>query len=295
MPSFVHRRINVSFSMGQGATGEAGLTNSKLTGLRVSCKVLVAGDGAQSTCSLQVYGMTLDMMNRLSVVGLQVTSQKKNTVLVEAGDDENGMNVVFQGTITHAWPDMQNQPQVVFRVEANAGKFMAVKPAEPTSFSGPTEVSLIAQQLADKMGLSFENNGVNKKLSDPYFFGSARSQMMALAKAARIAWIDENETKLAIWPFMGSRSGGALQISKTTGMVADPIGTPTGILVKVLYSRPLQFGSTVEVQSIITQANGTWAISRVDYSLESEMPHGEWFVTIDAYKASEGQQGPQMP
>ena len=289
--SFVHRRINVSFSMGQGATGAAGLTNWNITGKRVSAKIILPGQGVKGSCSLQVYGMTLSAMNALSKTGWQAAKVRENTVRVEAGDDENGMSTVFEGTITYAWPDMTNQPQVVFRVEAQTGQFDAVKPAEPTSFKGPTPFKTAAEAIAKKFSKPrmLQLGSITKMLDSPYFYGSALKQFESLAKQARVAWVDENEKILAAWPMNGARPGGGGNvISKETGMVADPIGTQTGILVKQLFTRGLTFGTTVMVKSIIDQANGSWAIRRLEYSLESEMPHGEWFVTIDAYKAGAG-------
>lgn len=284
---FTHKRINVSFSLGQGATGEAGLHNANLLGKRISAKIVQPGPGIAGSCSLQIYGMRLDDMNALSKTGWIGLSLKNNTVLVEAGDDENGMSEVFAGNIIYAWPDMTNMPQVVFRVEAQTGTFDGVRPAQPTSFKGPTPFATAAQAIAQKFSTprALELNGIQKMLDSPYFYGSALSQFKALAKSARVAWIDENQKTLAAWPMMQPRGGGNTIISKETGMVADPIGTPNGILVRQIFTKPLKYGTQVTVQCIIKPANGNWNITKLEYSLESEMPHGEWFVTITAYKS----------
>lgn len=260
------------------------MTNSKLTGHRISCKITQAGVGSKPTASIQIYGMTLSAMNDLARTGLQGQEQRRNTVLVEAGDDENGMSVVFTGTIQYAWPDMTNMPNVVFRVQATGSQFDYVKPAEPTSFKGPTPFDTVGKAIAQKAGRVFESTGINKIINDPYFYGSALSQFAELAKTARVAWHDDNEKTLAAWPMDQSRQGGSYEISKANGMVTDPIGTPTGILVKTLFKRSLPFGTKIDVKSIITQANGPWRIQRIEYSLESEMPHGEWFMTIEAQR-----------
>lgn len=289
--SFVHRRINVSFSMGAGATGQAGAANYRLVGKRISAKITMPGDAVMGTCSLQIYGMTLSEMNALAKTGWDALKTRQNSVTVDAGDDENGMSNVFHGQITYAWPDMTNQPQVVFRVEAQGGLLDAVKPAEPTSFKGATPFKTAAEAIVKKFASprTLELFDINKTLNSPYFYGSARQQFSYLAKQARVAWVDENEKTIAAWPVAGARGGGGGTISKYTGMVSDPIGTPSGILVKQLFSRPYKFGTTVTVQSIIDAANGAWSIRRLDYSLESEMPHGEWFVTIDGIKSGQGQ------
>lgn len=287
--SFSHKRINVYFSQGLGATGQAGNQTSSLLGKRISAKIVLPGLEVNGTCSLQIYGMRLEDMNSLSKATWIIAKKRPDTVLVEAGDDENGMNEVFKGTIGYAWPDMTNQPQVVFRVEAQTGLFDGVKPAEPTSFKGPTPFDTIGNTISKKFHIPRipEFNGIKKMIENPYYYGSPLSQFKALAKAARVAWIDENEKTLAAWPFDKPRAGGGSGVfSKDTGMVTDPIATPSGIIVKKLFTKPIKSGTQITVQSILTQANGPWNVRRVEYSLESEMPHGEWFVTIDGYRAT---------
>lgn len=274
--------------MGAGATGQAGATNYRALGKRISAKIVLPGSVNMGTASLQIYGMTLDEMNALAKTGWTALSVRKNYVTVEAGDEENGMSNIFQGQIAYAWPDMTNQPQVVFRVEAQGGMLDAVKPAEPTSFKGPTKFETAAKAIVKKFDvprqLEMFGDVASKVLNSPYFYGSARQQFHFLAKAARVSWVDENEKTIAAWPVGGSRdSGGNFLISRETGMVADPIGTPQGILVKQLFSRPYPLGAKVQVKSIIEPANGLWSINRAEYTLESETPHGEWFVTLDAY------------
>lgn len=283
--TFTKKRINVSFSYGKGQTGEAGVNVTKMTGHRISCKIVQAGQDNSATLSMQVYGMTLAVMNSLARTGVEAQAQMNNFVTVEAGDDVNGMNVVFTGNITYAWPDMTNEPQVVFRVEANESQLDNAKPAEPTSFKGPVPFIKPAQVIAQKMGRTFEDGGVKKILNNPYFFGSGIMQFRQLAAMARVAWVSELNKTVAAWPIDKARPGGNYEISKANGMVTDPVGTQSGILVKTMYKRPIQFGTSINIKSIIDAANnGPWNVQRVEYSLESEMPHGEWFVTIEAQK-----------
>ena len=282
--SFVHRRIDVSFSLGQGATGEAASQNSSLLGKRISAKIIALGQIEHATASIQIYGMTLSAMNALSRAGWNADKMKPAQITVMAGDDQNGMSKVFAGQIVYAWPDMTNQPQVVFRIEAQGSSFDGIKPAEPTSFKGQVPFQQPAQAIAKKFHVprQLELNGITKMLENPYFFGSPLQQFAALAKQARVLWVDENEQTLAAWPLDGQRSGsGGEVISKETGMVADPIGTPYGVIVKQLFRKPYGIGKRITIKSIIDQANRSWRINRLDYSLESEMPNGEWFVTVE--------------
>lgn len=98
-------------------------------------------------------------------------------------------------------------PEVCFRITAIAGAFENVMKSKPSSFQGSADVAQIAEHLAKKMGLSFENSGVKVKLSNPYSSGSYRTQMLELAEHAGIQWTIDRGT-LAIWNPGQSRKGG---------------------------------------------------------------------------------------
>lgn len=288
---FTKRRINVTFSLGQGDFGEGGFTDVKLENLWIDAKILFAGGVSMSFANVMIWGMTLEQMNKLSTLGMQVIAYRRNKITVTAGDDVNGDSVVFKdGTIVNAWMDGNNPPDVVFHVEAQMGLIDAVKPAQPSSYSGSTDAGTVAQDLASKMGYQFENNGVSVKLHDPYFFGSARNQLISLAKAARFEWIIYNGA-LPIWPIGGSRSGSGTLVAPETGMRAYPTFDSKGVLARREFSRPARFGAPMTIRSSVTPANGEWVIYRQDLSL-STLPKGDWFESL--YGVRQGL-GPVIP
>lgn len=277
--SFVRRKITVIFDIGQGETGFEGSSTLSLSDLRVSAKILYAGGQMMGRLNLAIYGMTSSHEQQLSTLGMQLIIYRRNIVTVLAGDQENGMSVVFKGTITNAWSDRQNAPNAVFRVEAQEGLIESVKPTDPISFDGATKVSLVAEKIAQSMGYNFENNGVQAVLNDPYFWGAARNMLLTLVKQARIEHVMQGGT-LAIWEMGQGRSGDTLLVSPETGMVSYPAFTSTGVLVKQLFSKPVFIGQKMVVKSEIKAASREWHLNRVDYSLESNMPNGEWFVSL---------------
>jgi len=281
--AFVERAINVTFKLGQGQFGGSGADTVTLSGLRVSSKIIKAGGPSMGTAQLQVYGMTLSQMNKLSTLGMQITLQRKNTLLVEAGDADVGMATVFVGTIYNAWVDMQGAPEVPFHVEAHVGLFEAIAPAKPSSFTGSADVATIMSGLATQMGLKFENNGVSIKLANPYFWGSARDQAMACAEAAglRSSWIIDNGT-LAIWNPGQPRGQQVPLISADTGMELSPTYTSKGIMVKTLFNPSIGYGSKIKVESSLTPANGEWVVYSLDHDLDAKFPGGQWHSTIGA-------------
>lgn len=280
--SFTQKLIDVSIGMSSG-NFQGGGNAAQISGLRVSATIDVnGGEGTSGNAQIAIFGLPLSLMNQLSTVGTQLNQQDKNSISVMAGDAETGMHLVFTGLIHNAYVDAANMPQVCFRVFATpAGGYWAVKPTQPTSKSGPQPVAQMLQQLAQQMGLQFENNGVNTKLTNPYYPGSAWTQATRMARHANIEMVVDRGT-MAIMPAGQPRQGGAVLISPQTGMVAYPGFREAAVVVKTLFNPAVKVNGLIQVQSDITPACGTWKVFHMVYELESKMPHGRWFQTIEA-------------
>jgi hypothetical protein len=281
--AFTHKQLAVTFDLGEGDLGEAGSTRLKLSaGLKASATITETGGPSFSTLDLTMSGMSLSNMNsKLNTLGQRKTVVKKNTVTVEAGDDVNGLSVVYRGQMIEGWADFSAMPNVVFRVQGAAGALEAVKPIPPTTYSGLVDVVTIMRGLATQADLIFTNDGVTKQLIDPYFPGTIYEQMRRCADHANISWIISNGT-LAIWPKGGARGGAVVVISPKTGLIGYPSYTPSGIQLMVLHNPSINFGQKIKVESSITNASGEWFIQTLVHTLESETPGGQWHTSITA-------------
>jgi hypothetical protein len=277
--ALVQRLLSFTFQLGEGQFGNSGFDTVTIEGLRASCRIVKAGGPSMSAAECDIYGMTLDQMNKLSTLGMVVTLTRKNIIEIDAGDIESGMSTVFRGTIFGAWADFTGAPDVVFHVEACVGGIEALVPVAPTSFKGGADVATIMSGLATQMGLSFENNGVKVQLANPYYPGTARTQAQAVAEHAGVEWIIDNGT-LAIWYPGQARGGVAPLLSPSTGMVGYPAYTSQGIVVRSIYNPSIGFGHKIEVQSDLQDACGEWVVFSLDHDLDAMMPHGKWFTTV---------------
>jgi hypothetical protein len=278
--SFTNRKITVSFDMQNGNFAGGG-NKATLSGLRISAHITNAGGASMGQLQMAIFGMELSMMNQLSTVGKQINYISKNKVTVQAGDDINGMSTAFVGNISYAWVDAKSQPNVCFRVEAVAGGDLAVKASPPTSVQGAGDVATIMGQIAQANGLTFENNGVNVKIANPYLAGSVRNQILSLAQHAGIEHVIDKGT-LAIWKPGQPRKGSTPLISPATGMVGYPAFNQAAVIVETIYNPTFQPGGKVTIKSDLTPACGDWTIFHLDHELESEIPHGKWFTILSA-------------
>lgn len=283
---FTRKRIDLTITLGTGQFGDGKGDSVTLSGLRMSADLINAGGDTMGASQVRVYGMTEAMMNQLTVIGYtNAAIRAQNTIQIAAGDDENGLKTIFIGTIYDGWADYNSAPEVAFNILANAGLDALVKPVGAISFKGQTDVATIMQGLAGKMGLTLENGGVNVKLSNPYFPGTALAQMRACARAANInATVDCGVMK--IWPKDGALPGNIPLISPDTGMVGYPTLNSAGMTVKTLFLPDIRPGGQVEVQSSIPMACGIWRLGPISHSLSSETPGGPWFTTFQCAHAT---------
>lgn len=284
--SFLERKIDLTFKLASGSFDETGTSENSVTGLRVTTKLLKAGGPSMGTAQIEVYGMTMSFMNKLSTLGMRLSNVPRNTVTVSAGDDTSGMGVVFIGTITYAWIDFAASPEVPFRIDAHTLGAEAVIQAKPSSFKGSTDVATVLSGLAQQMGLQFENNGVTSKLSNTYLAGSARSQALAVVQHAGISWNGGDNGILAIWPKNKSRTGGQIpRVAADTGLQGYPSFTANGIHLTTLFNPSIQFGSMIQVETDprLASANGTWAVYELTHDLEAQVINGRWHSDLSAY------------
>lgn len=280
--SFKQRLMKATFVLGKGTFGKSGENQTTVGGLRMSARIRRAGGPGKCTCSLEVYGMKLDDMNKLSTLGMVATTQRRNTVTIEAGD-EDGYTTVFQGVIMNAYPDFNGMPDVPFRVEGQTGLGDAIAPADPRSYPNGAAVSDILSSIANKLGAPFENNGVTTKLSEgSYYYGSLYNQALNVVQDAGISWNCLDDGTLAIWNPGESRGGKAPLISPESGLVGYPSFSSNGIALRTIYNPSIGFGKKIVVQSSLQAACGTWSVYDLNHSLDCLIPHGSWFSDLQA-------------
>jgi len=283
--TFINRKINVKFEYGTGPKGMDEPRVVELTGHRILCNAVTAGGAGMGQLNLRIYGLTPQLMAELSTVGRLPMAYARNVITVYAGDDKSGITMIYQGSITAAYADMIAAPEIAFTVTAMVGFFQAVLSIPDSCYPGEADAAVIMKNLADKMGMKFEDNGVSVILRDSVFSGSARQQAAMCAKNANIDWVIDKGV-LSIWPKNAYRGKDTEipVISPLTGLVGYPTYTATGIICTILYNPAITFGQLVEIQSDIIQANGKWRVILLTHDLAAELPNGPWFSQVQLAK-----------
>lgn len=285
--AFVKRKINLRFVLdaAAGTFTDGGANVVDLTGLRVHCSIVNNQSTTMDQCDLEIYGMPLGVMNRLTILQNGYTQGIFNQVQVTAGDGDN-MALIFAGQIFTAWADFSGQPEAVFQVSALASLGSSYASVAPTSFKGTVDAATVASSIAGQMTppLTLHNSGVSVQLDNPYLPGDAMAQLRALADQADFEWSTDEAGVLAIWPRGKPRDTQAVSISKDTDLVGFPSYNDKGVVLTTLFNPSVRVNGPVSVESASTPANGVWYPFHVQHDLEAEVPEGRWFTHLECQR-----------
>lgn len=232
--AFAKRKISLQFMLGQGDFGEEGSDTVTLEGLRCSANIVRVGK-VGSQADITVYGMTLDLMNKLTVTKkIRAEQQRRNQIILSAGDEISGMAMCFGGTIQEAWVDARQPPDVSFYVSAISAQFKLLQPVPPISFKGSVDAALVLSGIAEQMGYSFRNNGVTAVLNSPYKPGSPKAQLESVCRDVDCEYdVDDLKRIVSVWPRNKTQVAPAVRIARDTGLRGYPSFTQAGVSVGV--------------------------------------------------------------
>ena len=125
----------------------------------MSSKIIKAGGPALGTAQLTVWGMTLSQMNQLSTLGMKVQLVPRNILTVSAGNVGGLPTTVFIGSITQAYADFCNAPDVSFQIIAQVTAADNAAPAQVSSYKGTTDAALV-------MGIPTERDHYDKNRAE---------------------------------------------------------------------------------------------------------------------------------
>lgn len=272
-------RYTITLAVGTFANGQDTVV---IEGFRSSVDIQKTGGNMMCSCTARIWGLDKDLMSRLTTLAfLALQFYNKNFVKVEAIDGDM-VSLVYSGQIINAWGDYQSAPDVSLYIETQTGFSDQLNIATPLTYDGTIDVTTLMQKLAERMDLSFSNNGVTAKISKPAYHGSLIDQLRNLANDTKTEFYLEENT-LSICPKGSNRQFNdnlVPLVSSQSGLIGYPTFDKLGIMFKCLFNPSIRFGALMVMQSDIAQANGTWKVSSINHYLESEMPNGQWFSTI---------------
>ncbi len=294
----VARQIQPIITLAAAAgTSFNGNDTAKYDGLRVRVSISKGGTPQLDTAEIRIWGMPLSDMNAVSRLGKPLTWTRDNQITINAGDTDSGMSQVFTGSMNSAYVDFQ-PPEASLNIMAISRLVELTKAVPPSSFPGNASIDTIGNAIATKMGLGFQNSGVNWQTNNAYFTGSAKAQMDAVAKAANCQWTPNggsNGNLLEVWPKGVPRGSSGITLSPQSGLIGYPTFQDVGVLLRHLYVPGIGFGQSFQLQSSILPTS-TWWVLHNQIELGCNDPEGDnpWEQEITATNVNiTGQTAPQ--
>jgi hypothetical protein len=276
------KELRFVISLQTGTFGSSNSNTITLEGFRADVSINKAGGMMMGELRAQIWGVSQSDMNSCTTLQWKPKSLNQNTVQVYAIDGAQ-TTLVFQGNIVNAWGVYDNMPDVCLMIQAQSAYFNQLAPVAPTSLQGAVDVATVMGQIAAKMGYTFENNGVNAQLSNPYLPNTAMDQAKSIAQAAGIdLYLDDNV--LAICPPNQPRKMSVIpQISATSGLLRYPTFDGVGVNFEMMFNPAVRFGGSVSlITSVkaISDVATEWIVTSIAHNLESEKPNGKWFSRV---------------
>jgi hypothetical protein len=276
--SFTSKRLRVTLELA-GTNQIFPGTNSNvlvLNDLRIHAQVqAVARLAAQA--SLRIYGMQQADMDALSVIWANPPVVLDHYVTVDVVNPDGTPSQVFGGTIIEAQPDYAGAPDVAFQILASTGYFQKINAAPATSYRETVDIDLVARDLADKMGLIFENGGAEAILSGPiYLHGTYFEQLVQVCRMARCDFYVLGKTLLITAPGKPRDATPAVVLNKDSGLIGYPSYERGVLVVRAIYDPAFLCGTALDIESIVPAATGRWFPNALVHTLEAITPNGEW-------------------
>ena len=282
--SFTKRKLRVTLLLGapnQRLFDDKGSNTVIIEGLRVSSQIYVGGGNVAPTATIMIYGLSKIIMDRVARIKWNTDAAKLNFVRLEAFNN-GAYSIVFEGMISFAYPYFGSGSDVMLTIKATTAVEHQIFPAPTVSENGEVDVAALIGQICQKLGIGFENNDVNKRISNPYLCETGLEQIKKLCQAADIDLAIE-ANKVAIKNKDTGRNIPVPVISPESGLIGYPVLDLSGIKFQCLYDPAIRFHGIIEIRnSVIDLANAQWVVYGLSHHLDSEMPNGKWLCEISA-------------
>lgn len=161
--SFSRKQISITFNIAlpDGSTDSLTLESD----YRIKAIVSHAGMSVGSELELEIWGMSLNDMNRLSYVANypnaqnpRTVDQSNSTVIVRVGNYGEPLTTLFMGLMVEGYADL-NGGEPVFRAHAMTSVLLAAVVPDPISYRGPRSVVSILSDICTAAGFQLIDHG----------------------------------------------------------------------------------------------------------------------------------------
>lgn len=268
---FIQRELRFEFA---GAV----VGKLKVTGLRALANVQAVSGRLGVSAQVRIWGLSLEQMNTYSSKISSGVGIDEFSLIVEAGDQYNGMHKAVDAAIWRSYVDFGDAPESSFVVSVADQMYKSAKPMAANSWPGAQNAEDMISAVCAAGGYTFINYGAHAVLRNMSTYGSAIDQIDDIARAAKFSLYLEG-SKVWIWKQNTPIDAVIIETGPNAGMVGYPQYWEAGLIITMLYNPDVRVGRMLKVTSSIPKANGTWSIIQVNHDLGTMFENAPWFTT----------------
>jgi len=281
--SFFKRKLKIILTLQKGSFKNGEGNAYEISDLAMSVKVDKLGAPDFGKASATIYGLPLDVMEQLSTLCMHPLFVRRNYINIYAGNDTEGFNQIYAGTITKASADFNSAPEVKFNIESQIGFFGAVTAQGDNVVNGTQSASSFIERQVKLAGFTFKNEDVSGTVKNAVFTGSPIEQARQCAKQIGAELVLDDEKAILI-KNGASRKGNAVLLNANSGLLGYPSMTQNGIEIKAIFNPNFKFAGIIKLETIVPKCSGQWRIIKLSHTLDSNLPNGgKWESAITAY------------
>jgi hypothetical protein len=270
---------------------EDGTNTRIIEGLATTVDVTKNGLPEKNTAKIKIANLAMSDMEQMTFLAFRPLQNRKNKIMVEAGNQGEELSMVFKGDITSSFPDFSSAPDVFFHIEAMTAGWSLCMNTSPTSVDGEMPVSQLMQKWAQQAGFGLINNGITASVQNSTYNGSPIEQAQQCADEVGIELlIDDENFTIQSWD---NPRGDAVLLNPQSGLIGYPSFNNDGISARCFYDPKLKLGGQVKIESIVPRASGYWKLTKLTHALTA-YTNGAWMSSFDGMwlkEAEDEQQG----
>ncbi len=273
------KEIQVAIALDVG-----GANNSySFQGFCTTANIEKSGGVDFATADVQIYGLSLDVMGRLTTLAFRPLNRRWNAISIAAGEQGTELSTIFQGEITVAFADL-NGASPVMKIQAQTSAYNVLSPTPQIAVTGAQSVDQLMTTLCKDCEKTFVNEGVDASLSNTVLTGDPVGKMRQIADQIGADLLID-DSKVVLLPRGGTRTDtGVPVISADSGMIGYPTFTNTGVEVQTFFRPDLKIGGAFRLESIVPNASGIWKITRLAHELSAHNPNGgAWRTSVSGF------------
>lgn len=257
---------------------EDGTNTRIIEGLATTVDVTKNGLPEKNTAKIKIANLAMSDMEQMTFLAFRPLQNRKNKIMVEAGNQGEELSMVFKGDITSSFPDFSSAPDVFFNIEAMTAGWSLCMNTSPTSVDGEMPVSQLMQKWATEAGFGLINNGITASVQNSTYNGSPIEQAQQCADEVGIELlIDDENFTIQSWD---NPRGDAVLLNPQSGLIGYPSFNNDGISARCFYDPKLKLGGQVKIESIVPRASGYWKITKLTHALTA-YTNGAWMSSFD--------------